>query len=146
VSTDIGELYILDREDRRALERFNRKQFEKMGLLKEEEMEKKIKPTRNLLLCRAKSRDGRVSDGGIFIPDTVAGRENEAEVLAVGEGWYTSEGVLVPCCVKPGDVILFDPYRVVWAEGVSMEVQTKHAQAGKLFLIHDDSALAVMEV
>jgi len=103
----------------------------------------KIRPTRNLVLCRAAGKDSRKSEGGIHIPDTVRGRGDRAEVLAVGEGWYTAKGVLVPCCVKPGDVVLFNPYRVEWAEGVSMEVQTKHANPGGLFLIHDSEILAV---
>lgn len=108
-------------------------------------MEHKIKPTRNLVLCRASGEREEKSPGGIHIPETVRGRQDRAEVLAVGEGWYTAKGVLVPCCVEPGQVIVFDPYRVVWAEGVDMQVQTKHAKPGDLFLIHDDAALAVVE-
>lgn len=108
-------------------------------------MEKKIRPLRNLLLCRASKKRDEKTKGGIHIPDAVKGRVDRAEVLAVGEGWYTAKGVLVECCVKPGDVILFDPYRVVWVEGVEMNVATKHAAPGSLFMIHDDAALAVVE-
>lgn len=109
------------------------------------EMENKIKPTRNLVLCRASGEREEKTKGGIHIPETVRGRQDRAEVLAVGEGWYTAKGVLVPCCVEPGQVVLFDPYRVVWTEGVDMQVQTKHAAPGSLFLIHDDAILAAVE-
>lgn len=101
-----------------------------------------IKPTRNLVLCRASGERDQKTPGGLHIPDTVKGRVDRAEVLAVGEGWYTAKGVLVPCCVKPGQVVLFDPYRITWVEGVDHNVSTPAAKPGDLFLIHDDAILA----
>lgn len=108
-------------------------------------MSEKIRPLRNLVLCRASTDRVEKTAGGILIPDAVKGRVDRAEVLAVGQGWYTAKGVLVECCVKPGDVILFDPYRVQWVEGVEMNVATKYASPGSLFMIHDDAALALVE-
>lgn len=106
--------------------------------------EDKIRPTRNLLLCRVQEKPN-LTKSGLHIPETVAGREDRAEVLAVGEGWYTAKGILVACCVKPGDLIIFDPRRVEWVENVAQDVQAKYARPGNLFMIHDDAALAVVE-
>lgn len=141
--TSLGRMLVFGPEDRPALAAFNRRQFVKMGLLPEEKkMYEKMKPTRNLVLCRASGERDQMTPGGLHIPDTVKGRVDRAEVLAVGEGWYTAKGVLVPCCVKPGQVVLFDPYRLTWVEGTEHNVATPAAKPGDLFLIHDDAILA----
>ena len=108
-------------------------------------MTEKIKPTRNLLLCRAVKTPDPTTKGGIIIPDAVRGRADRAEVLAAGPGVYTSSGVLVAPCASPGDVIVFNPYQVIWVEGVDMAIATKSAGVGQLFMILDDAALAVVE-
>ena len=45
--------------------------------------------------------------GGLFIPDTVAGRPSRGEVLAKGRGRRNKKGVLRPLDVNVGDQILF---------------------------------------
>ena len=48
--------------------------------------------------------------GGIIIPDSAKERPLEGNVIAVGSGKRTEEGVLVALDVKAGDRILFGKY------------------------------------
>ena len=45
--------------------------------------------------------------GGIIIPDTVAEKPQEGEVISVGPGAPDNNGKLVPTTVKSGDFVLF---------------------------------------
>jgi len=48
--------------------------------------------------------------GGIIIPDTAKEKQQEGEVVAVGNGKRTEEGKVIPLDVKKGDRILFGKY------------------------------------
>ena len=48
--------------------------------------------------------------GGIIIPDSAKEKQQEGEVIAVGNGRKTEEGKIVPLDVKAGDRILFGKY------------------------------------
>ena len=45
--------------------------------------------------------------GGIIIPETAKEKPQEGEIVAVGTGTRSDEGVVTPLDVKPGDKILF---------------------------------------
>ncbi len=45
--------------------------------------------------------------GGIIIPDNAKEKPQEGEVVAVGSGTSTDDGVIIPLDVKAGDKILF---------------------------------------
>src|ERR1700693_2967941 len=45
--------------------------------------------------------------GGIIIPDTVAEKPQQGEVVAVGPGARNEDGKIVPVEVKKGDRVLF---------------------------------------
>lgn len=50
------------------------------------------------------------SAGGIVIPDNVAEKPDQGEVIAVGNGRVLEDGSLRPLDVKVGDRILFGKY------------------------------------
>lgn len=45
------------------------------------------------------------SEGGIDLPDGVR-LKNRCQVVAVGRGHLTENGVVIPCEVKPGDFVI----------------------------------------
>lgn len=47
-----------------------------------------------------------VSNGGIHLLEDFNDDEKQHQVLAVGQGWKTRKGVLVPLDIKPGDKVL----------------------------------------
>lgn len=55
------------------------------------------------------------SDGGIFLVDRYQDDRQRWVVLAVGPGYMTKKGHLVPPEMKPGDRVLFNPQ---FAEGI----------------------------
>lgn len=48
--------------------------------------------------------------GGLYIPDSAKEKPNEAIVLAVGQGFITSTGTVIPVPVKVGDHIVFNKF------------------------------------
>ena len=45
---------------------------------------------------------------GLHLPQSTTAQTRRAKVVAVGPGYYTSLGVLVPTTVKPGETVLVD--------------------------------------
>ena len=61
-----------------------------------------------LVVKRVDSEETTAS--GIIIPDTAKERPLQGEVIAVGAGKTSDDGVLVPLEVKQGDRVLFGKY------------------------------------
>lgn len=55
-------------------------------------------------------KQAEMSRGGIHIPDVAQEKQQEGEILAVGPGRRTENGVLVPMDLKKGDRVLFGKY------------------------------------
>ena len=51
-----------------------------------------------------------VVKGGIYIPDSVKEKPQQAKVVAVGPGKRDDKGVLIPADVKVGDIVLTSKY------------------------------------
>jgi len=51
-----------------------------------------------------------VTKGGIVLPDTAKEKPQEGEVLAVGPGRMSDDGVRIPMDIKKGDVVLYSKY------------------------------------
>ena len=69
----------------------------------------RLKPVNDKIVVKVK--DNKKEDttvSGIILPDSVGEKMTEAEVVAVGEGMYTTTGAIVPPIVKVGDKILYD--------------------------------------
>ena len=59
------------------------------------------------VLVKPIEKEEEITESGIFIPDTVKERPNEATVIAVGEGKLLQDGTYLPALIKIGDKIRF---------------------------------------
>ena len=66
----------------------------------------KFRPLGDRVVVRRIKEDQKTA-GGIIIPDTVAEKPQEGEVISVGPGAPDNNGKLVPTSVKAGDYVLF---------------------------------------
>jgi chaperonin GroES len=69
----------------------------------------KIRPLHDRVIVK-RLEEERKSAGGIVIPDNVAEKPDQGEVIAVGPGKRNDEGKREPLDVKVGDRILFGKY------------------------------------
>jgi chaperonin GroES len=69
----------------------------------------KIRPLHDRVIVR-RLEEERKSAGGIVIPDNVAEKPDQGEVIAVGPGKKADDGKLLPMDVKVGDRVLFGKY------------------------------------
>jgi chaperonin GroES len=65
-----------------------------------------IKPLHDKVLIKRVDEETRTA-GGIIIPDTAKEKPSEGIVEAVGNGFRTEEGKVLPMSVKVGDRVLF---------------------------------------
>jgi chaperonin GroES len=77
--------------------------------VKLEENMMKIRPLHDRVIVK-RLEEERKSAGGIVIPDNVAEKPDQGEVIAVGPGKRNDEGKREPLDVKVGDRILFGKY------------------------------------
>ena len=68
-----------------------------------------LKPLADRVLVRRLAAEEKLK-GGIILPDTAKKKQEQAEVVALGEGKKNKEGTLIPMPVKMGDVILMEKY------------------------------------
>ena len=66
----------------------------------------KFRPLGDRVVVRRIKEDQKTA-GGIIIPDTVAEKPQEGEVISVGPGALDESGKRVPSEVKAGDYVLF---------------------------------------
>ena len=66
----------------------------------------KIRPLHDRVLVKRLEENTRTA-GGIIIPDTAKEKPSEGVVEAVGDGFRTEDGKIIPMNVKVGDKILF---------------------------------------
>lgn len=65
-----------------------------------------IKPLHDKVLIKRVDEETKTA-GGIIIPDTAKEKPSEGIVEAVGNGFRTEEGKILPMTVKVGDRVLF---------------------------------------
>ena len=94
----------------------------------------KIRPLHDRVIVKRLDEEKKTASG-IVIPDTAAEKPDQGEVMSVGKGKLTDEGVLVPMEVKVGDRVLFGKYS-------GTEIQ--HLGDEHL-IIREDDVLAVLE-
>jgi len=95
---------------------------------------KKFKPLQDrIVVKRLEAKEGK--KGGIIIPDTAKEKPQEGEVLAIGPGKVTKDGVLQPMSLQVGAKILFGKY-----SGQEIKLD------GEEYLImREDEVLAVLD-
>lgn len=69
----------------------------------------KVRPLHDRILVKRLDED-RKSAGGIVIPDNIAEKPDQGEVIAVGNGRILEDGRIRVLDVKVGDRILFGKY------------------------------------
>ena len=69
----------------------------------------KFNPLHDRILIK-RIEEKETAKGGIIIPDSAKEKQQEGEVIAVGNGKKTEEGKILPLDVKAGDRILFGKY------------------------------------
>ena len=75
------------------------------------------------------------SAGGIVIPDNVAEKPDQGEVIAVGNGKILEDGKVRPLDVKVGDRVLFGKY-----SGTEVKLDGEER-----LIVREDDILAVLE-
>jgi chaperonin GroES len=94
----------------------------------------KIRPLHDRIIVKRLEED-RTSPGGIVIPDTVAEKPIQGNVVAVGKGKILENGTVRPCDVKVGDKILFGKY-----SGTEVKVEGE-----ELLVMSEQDVMAVIE-
>jgi chaperonin GroES len=83
----------------------------------------KIRPLHDRVIVKRLDNE-RKTASGIVIPDNVAEKPDQGEVVAVGPGKRDEHGKLIPVELKVGDRVLFGKYagQVVKVEGEELMV------------------------
>jgi len=80
--------------------------IKRIHTLKKRGFSMKFRPLGDRVVVRRLKEDQKTA-GGIIIPDTVAEKPQEGEVVSVGPGAPDNNGKLVPTSVKAGEFVLF---------------------------------------
>lgn len=94
----------------------------------------KLKPLGNRVLVRRLAAEEKLK-GGIILPDTAKKKQEQAEVVALGEGKKDKNGTLIPMPVKLGDIILMEKYS---GQEVSLEGE-------EFVILRADDIVAIVE-
>ena len=72
----------------------------------------RLRPVNDKIVVKEKQKeDDNITSGGIILPDTAHdGSLVEGEVVAAGNGMYSSNGTLIPVVVDEGDTILYSQH------------------------------------
>ncbi|MGE0358868.1 MAG: co-chaperone GroES [Burkholderiales bacterium] len=93
----------------------------------------KLRPLHDRVIVK-RLEEERKTASGIVIPDTVAEKPDQGEVLAIGPGKKNEEGKLFPVDVKVGDKILFGKY-----SGTTVKVDGE-----ELLVMREEDIMAVV--
>lgn len=93
-----------------------------------------IKPLHDKVLVKRVDEETKTA-GGIIIPDTAKEKPSEGIVEAVGNGFRSEEGKILPMSVKKGDKVLFGK----WA-GTEIKINGEAR-----LIIKESDILAVIE-
>lgn len=69
----------------------------------------KLQPLGNRVLVKRLAQEEKLK-GGIILPDTAKKKQEQAQVIATGNGKKDKTGNLIPMPVKIGDIILIEKY------------------------------------
>ena len=94
----------------------------------------KIRPLHDRVVVERLDEE-RKSAGGIVIPDNVAEKPDQGEVIAVGKGKILEDGKVRPLDVKVGDRILFGKY----------SGQTVRVKGDELLVMREEDIMGVIE-
>jgi chaperonin GroES len=98
---------------------------------------KKIKPLNNRVLV--KRLKARVTQGGIYLPDSAQEKPKEGEVIAKGPGARSEDGIIVPMTVNVGDRVFFSSY-------AGTEVKNSEGSDDEYLIMSEEDILGVVVV
>lgn len=92
---------------------------------------KNVKPLGDRVLVQEyKTKEDKKTASGIIIPETVTADDVKmGKVIAVGEGLYTQNGVLIPMSVKIGDEVILPAYTQSQEIKIGKEKYTLYREA-----------------
>lgn len=93
-----------------------------------------LKPLRDFIVVSVGKTDDKTASGLLFKPSTVDEKIVTGTIVAVGSGYLTDSGTIVPLEVKAGDSILFNK---------QMSVEVKH-NGESAFLLREEHILSVV--
>jgi chaperonin GroES len=93
----------------------------------------KLRPLHDRLVIKRLDNE-RKTASGIVIPDNVAEKPDQGEVLAVGNGKILEDGKVRALDVKVGDKVLFGKY----------SGQTVKVDGDELLVLREDDVMAVI--
>lgn len=93
-----------------------------------------LKPLGNRVLVKRLEAE-KTLKGGIILPDNAKTKQEQAEVIAVGEGKKEASGQLIPMPVKVGDIVLMDKYS---GQDVTLDDQ-------EYIIVKADDLIAIIE-
>ncbi len=94
----------------------------------------KLRPLHDRVIIKRLDNE-RKTASGIVIPDNVAEKPDQGEVLAVGNGKVGDDGKVRPLGVKVGDKVLFGKY----------SGQTVKVDGDELLVMREEDIMAVVE-
>jgi chaperonin GroES len=94
----------------------------------------KFNPLHDRILIK-RIEEKETAKGGIIIPDSAKEKQQEGEVIAVGNGRKTEDGKVIPLDVKAGDRILFGKY-----SGTEINVDSE-----EFLILKEEEVLGIIE-
>ena len=93
-----------------------------------------VKPLRDFLVVSVVKEDDKMAGGLLYKPSTVEDKVVNGKVLAVGSGYLTDSGTIVPLEVQAGNTIVFN-------KNYAVEVK----QSGEsYFLLREEHVICVL--
>jgi len=94
----------------------------------------KIRPLHDRIIVKRLDEEKKTASG-IVIPDTAAEKPDQGEVVAVGAGKRSDNGVLIPLDVHAGDRVLFGKY----------SGQTVRVKGDELLVMREEDIMGIVE-
>jgi chaperonin GroES len=89
-----------------------------------------------LLVQEYKTKEDKKTASGIIIPETATAEDVKmGKVIAVGEGLYTQNGVLIPMSIKVGDEVILPSYTQSQEIKIDKEKYTLYREAELLAVL-----------
>ncbi len=96
----------------------------------------KVRPLHDRILVKRIEEEESVK-GGIIIPDSAREKQQQGEVIAVGDGKITNEGKRIPLDVKVGD-------RIIWSKYSGTDLPVK-IDDQEYLIVREEEVLGIIE-
>jgi len=93
-----------------------------------------VKPLRDFMVVSVVKEDEKVAGGLLYRPATAEEKVVQGKVLAVGSGYLTDGGTIVPLEVQVGDTIVFN-------KNYAVEIK---ASGETVFVLREEHVLCVL--